>query len=151
MSTETASVLVLAENTANSDGLLSALKDRAAEGPVEFVLLVPGEPDVPAVPDSAVADLEMPDVETPQQLEDQVKEAVDRLRDEGLTVEGRVGDADAVAAVEDAVNFGDFQEIIVATPPRHVSRLLKVDTARRIEGMTDLPVKHVGADKSDEF
>ena len=151
MSPEKASVLVLAENTANSEGLLAALKDRAAEGPVEFFLVVPGEPDVPAVPDSAVADLEMPDVEIPQQLEDQVKEAVDRLQEEGLNVEGKVGDADAVAAVEDAVNFGDFQEIIVATPSRHLSRLLRMDTARRIAGMTDLPVKHVGAEKSDEF
>jgi hypothetical protein len=151
MADDKARVLVLAENTAASDGLRDALKDRATEGTVEFVLLVPGEPDVLAVPDAAVADLEMPDVETSPQLEEQVKEAVDRLREEGLTIEGRVGDADAVAAVQDAVNFGDFQEIIVSTPPRHLSRLLKIDTARRIEGMTDLPVTHVAAEKSDEF
>lgn len=151
MSSEKASVLVLAEKTASSEDLLAALKDRAAEGPVEFLLVVPGEPDVPAVPDSAVADLEMPDVEIPQQLEDQVKQAVERLQQQGLNVEGRVGDADAVAAVQDAVNFADFQEIIVVTPPRHLSRLLRIDTARRIEGMTELPVKHIGAEKSDAF
>lgn len=146
-----ASVLVLAENTADSDELLEALKERAAERPVVFTLVVPSEPDAAGVPDAAVADLEMPDVETPSELEEQVEEAAERLRAAGLEVEGRVGDADAVAAVEDAVNFGHYDDIIVSTPQRHVSKWLKVDLARRIEGMTELPVKYVAAEKSDEF
>jgi len=151
MPNEKARVLVLAENTAQSDELLETLKERAAEGPAEFVLVIPGKPDVPAVPDAAVADLETPDVERPPELEEQIEEAVERLRSEGLEAEGRVGDADAVAAVEDATNFEEFHEIIVSTPPRRLTRLLKVDTARRIEGMTELPIKYVSAEKSDEF
>ena len=151
MSPEKESVLVIAEDTATSDGLLEALKERAAQGPVEFTLVVPGQPDVPAVPDAAVADLEMPDVETPSELEQEVEEAVERLREAGLEVEGRVGDASPVAAAEDAVNFGDFHDIIVATPPRHLTKWLKLDVAHRLEGMTDLPVKQVEAEKADEY
>ena len=151
MAPEKESVLVIAEDTATSDGLLEALKERAAQGPVEFTLVVPGQPDVPAVPDAAVADLEMPDVETPSELEREVEEAVERLREAGLEVEGRVGDASPVAAAEDAVNFGDFHDIIVATPPRHLTKWLKLDVAHRLQGMTDLPVRLVEAEKADEF
>jgi len=151
MPPEADSVLVVAEDTATSDGLLEVLKERAARGPVKFTLVVPGQPDVPALPDAAVADLEMPDVETPPELEQEVETAVERLREAGLDVEGRVGDASPVAAAEDAVNFGTFHDIIVVTPPRQLTKWLKLDVAHRLEGMTDLPVKHVEAEKSDEF
>ncbi len=151
MPPEKDSVLVIAEDTATSDGLLEALKQRAAGGPVEFTLVIPGKPDVPAVPDAAVADLEMPDVETPSELEKEVEEAVERLREAGLEVEGRVGDADPVAAAEDAVNFGAFRDIIVASPPKHLTKWLKLDVAHRLEGMTDLPVTQVEAEKTDRF
>lgn len=148
---EQASVLVLAEGTADSDELLEALRSRAAGGRVHFTLVVPGDPDVPALPDAAVADLELPDTEAPEELTEQVEEAVARLRDAGLEVEGRVGDADPVAAAADAVNFGEFDDIIVSTPPRHISRWLKADLAHRIEGETHLPVEYVAAEQSDEF
>jgi len=56
-----------------------------------------------------------------------------------------VGDPDAVAAVEDAVNFKDFDEIIVSTLPKHVSKWLKVDLPRRVERASGKPVTHVEA------
>ena len=142
---------MLADETADSDELLEALRSRAANGPVHFMLVIPAQPDTPAVPDAAVADLEMPDVETPPELTEEVEKAVARLRDAGLEVEGRVGDADPVAAAADAVNFGEFDEIVVSTPPTHLSRWLKADLAHRIEGATHLPVEYVPAEKSDEY
>ena len=153
MADDRAHVLVLAEKTADSDGLLEALRERAAAGPVEFTLVVPAEPDTSGAPDAAVADLEMPDASaSSSELEEELSAAVERLRSAGLDVsEGRVGDADPVAAVADAVNFGDFDDIIVSTPPTHLTRWLKLDVAHRIEGMTDLPIKHVTAEKSDTF
>ena len=151
MAAEKTRLLVLAEHTATSERLLEVLRQRAAEGPVEYLLVIPGEPHVPGVPDAAVADLEMPDVETPPDLERELEESLEHLRAAGLEVEGQVGDADAVAAVADAVNFGDFDGVIVSTPAKHLSRWLKIDVAHRIEGMTDLPVEHVPAEPSDEY
>ncbi len=151
MAAEKTRVLVLAEHTGTSERLLDALKERAAHGPVAFMIVIPGKPHVQAVPDAAVADLEMPDVETPPELEHELEEVLERLREAGLEVEGRVGDADAVAAVADAVNFDEFDHIIVSTPPKHLSKWLKIDLAHRIEGMTDLPVEHVPAEPADEF
>ena len=151
MAAEKSRVLVLAEHTATSEPLLEALKRRTEQGPVEFLVVIPGEPNVPGVPDAAVADLEMPDVETPPDLERELEQALAHLRGAGLEVEGQIGDADAVAAVADAVNFADFDAVIVATPAKRLGRWLKIDVAHRIEGVTDLPVEHVPAEPSDEY
>ena len=80
------------------------------------------------------------------EAESDVRACVERLRGEGLEVDdGKVGDPDPVAAVEDAVNFKEFDEIIVSTLPKHVSKWLKLDLPRRIERATGKPVTHVTA------
>jgi hypothetical protein len=45
--------------------------------------------------------------------------------------------------VEDAVNFKDFDEIVVSTLPRHVSKWLKLDLPHRVGRATGKPVTHV--------
>jgi hypothetical protein len=133
-----AEVLVVANRTAGSPELLDALKERAERGPAKFHLLVPATPhgvtwaaDMHAGGSEAEAD---------------VRAAVERLRAEGLEVDdGKVGDPDPVAAVEDAVNFKDFDEIIVSTLPKHLSKWLRVDLPHRVEHATGKPVTHVEA------
>jgi hypothetical protein len=133
-----AEVLVVANRTAGAPELLEALKERAERGPVKFHLLVPSTPhgvtwaaDMHAGGDEAEA---------------HVNAAVERLRAEGLEVDdGKVGDPDPVAAVEDAVNFKEFDEIIVSTLPKHLSKWLKVDLPHRVERATGKPVTHVTA------
>ena len=56
-----------------------------------------------------------------------------------------MGDPDPVAAVEDAVNFKDFDEIIVSTLPKTLSKWLKLDLPHRVEHATGKPVTHVVA------
>jgi hypothetical protein len=83
------------------------------------------------------------------EAEAHVRAAVERLRDEGLEVDdGKVGDPDPVAAVEDAVNFREFDEIIVSTLPRHISKWLKLDLPHRVERATGKPVTHVEASET---
>jgi hypothetical protein len=133
-----AEVLVVANRTAESDELLEALKERAAQGPCKFHLLVP------ATPHGASWAMDMHSGS--DEAEEHLKRAVDRYRESGLDVDdGKVGDPDAVAAVEDAVNFKDFDEIIVSTLPKHVSKWLKVDLPRRVERASGKPVTHVEA------
>ncbi|MEA2308234.1 MAG: hypothetical protein QOG41_51 [Thermoleophilaceae bacterium] len=133
-----ADVLVVANRTAGSPELLAALKERAAQGSARFHLLVPATPHGV----SWVADMHSGGAEA----EEHVSAAVERLRSEGLDVDdGKVGDPDPIAAVEDAVNFKEFDEIIVSTLPRHVSKWLRIDLPHRVEHATGKKVTHVEA------
>jgi hypothetical protein len=135
---DTAEVLVVANRTAGSPELLEALKERAARGPAKFHLLVPSTPHGV----SWAADMHSGGSEA----ETHLRAAVARLRDEGLEVDdGKVGDPDPVAAVEDAVNFKEFDEIIVSTLPTHLSKWLRLDLPHRVEHATGKPVTHVTA------
>ncbi|MDQ4129994.1 MAG: hypothetical protein M3133_03225 [Actinomycetota bacterium] len=71
------------------------------------------------------------------------------MRGAGLEVEGKVGDPDPVAAAEDQVNFEEFEEIVVSTPPTLASKWLKADLPHRVEGATGRSVTHVPAPRSD--
>jgi hypothetical protein len=131
-----ASVLVVANRTAESEELLEALTSRAERSPAEFTLLVPSTPHGVAW----AADMHSGQPEA----EEHMQRAVERLRSAGLEMAGgKIGDPDPVAATEDAVNFGDYDEIVVSTLPRHVSKWLKLDLPHRVERKTGLPVTHV--------
>jgi hypothetical protein len=132
-----AKVLVVANRTAGSTELLEALRERAEQGPAQFHLVVPASPrgaswafDMHAGQEAAEHDLEG---------------ALQRIRDLGLEVDGEVGDPDPVAAVSDSAHMGGYDEVIVSTLPKHLSKWLHLDAARKIEHATGLPVKHVEA------
>jgi hypothetical protein len=136
-----AKVLVVANRTAESEELLQALKERAARGDVEFTLLVPAAPHGVAW----AADMHSGGDEAQSHLD----KAVASLRAAGLEVEGRMGDPDPQAAVQDAVNFGKYDEVIVSTLPLKISKWLKVDLPHKVEHATGLPVTHVIAHSKD--
>lgn len=132
-------VLVVANRTAESDELLDALRRRAEEGPapVSFTLLVPATPHGVAW----AADMHSGSAAADEHLQ----RALARLQAAGLEAEGKTGDPDPVAAVEDAVNFESFDEVIVSTLPTHLSKWLKLDLPHRVERATGLPVTHITA------
>ena len=135
---DTADVLVVANLTAESDQLLEALRQRAEQGPCKFHLLVPSTPHGA----SWAMDMHSGGDEAAEHL----KRAVQRYRDAGLEVDdGKIGDPDPLAAVEDAVNFKEFDEIIVSTLPKRTSRWLKLDLPHRVERACGKPVTHVEA------
>jgi hypothetical protein len=134
-----ARILVVANRTAESPELLEALKSRGDGN--EFVLVVPASGhglEKAADPDAARA-----------HTEPHLNKALERLRAEGLRVEGIVGDGDPLAAVQDAVNFGQFDEVIVSTLPVRASKWLKLDLPTRVGRATGLPVSHVETKQAD--
>jgi hypothetical protein len=136
-----ASVLVVANRTAESPELLEALKKRAAAGDCEFTLLVPSTPHGLAW----AADMHSGEDEA----EGHRQGFLDGLRSEGLNVgEAKVGDSDPLAALADECNFTDYDEIIVSTLPLHLSKWLKVDLPHKAGHATGLPVTHVVAHSS---
>ena len=140
MNERRASVLVVANRTAESDELLQALRERAEQGPVAFTLVVPSTPHGV----SWAADMHSGEAEAEAHRE----RGLERMRAAGLEVECQVGDPDPLAAVEDAVNFGSFDEVIVATLPHHLSKWLRMDLPHRVERATGLPVRHVPASET---
>jgi hypothetical protein len=130
-----AKVLVVANRTAGSPELLDAMRERAEQGAAQFHLVVPASPsgaswafDMHSGHDAAEHDLEG---------------ALQRIRDLGMEVDGEVGDPDPVAAVSDASNLESYDEVIVSTLPKHLSKWLKLDVAHKIAHATGLPVKHI--------
>jgi hypothetical protein len=114
-------VLVVANRTAATPRLLEAVRRRAGDGPCEFALLIPD------VTDRRAADWTL---ETALPL---------MRRSARGKVEGLVGGPDPFQSVQDAVTQGGFDEIIISTLPRRVSKWLRRDLIRRVEGL-GLPV-----------
>ena len=119
-------VLVVANVTAASQELLSALRERAEREPTAIHLIVPA-----AVGGGRAAAY--------RTLED----ALTRLRHGGFEADGLVGDADPVGAVTDVWDPKRHDEIIVSTLPIGVSKWLPAGLPQRIERLTGAPVTHV--------
>jgi hypothetical protein len=114
-------VLIVANRTASTPRLIEAVRRRAEAGPCDFALLIPD------VTDRKEADWTL---ETAQRL----------LRPAARgTVDGLVGGPDPFESVKEAVHTGKFDEIIISTLPRRVSKWLRRDLIRRVEGL-GLPV-----------
>jgi hypothetical protein len=138
---EAAEVLVIANRTADSDELLAALRNRCARGPARFALVVPATPHGLAW----AADMTSGIPEARRQM----RAAEARLRATGLPLRDvRLGSPDPLAAALDAVNFHRFDEVIVCTLPRRVSRWLRLCLPHRIGRVTGLPVQHVVAHRA---
>jgi hypothetical protein len=134
-------ILVVAHQTAATDALLDAVRYRARSGPARFHLVVPRQVHG------------MHRVVDPQDTtDDEAGEVLDHalpLLSEaaGGTVTGSLGDPEPLSAIQDAVNLGNYDEIIISTLPRRVSRWLRLDLVSKTRGL-GLPVTHVEADSS---
>ncbi|MGO9961195.1 MAG: hypothetical protein ACLP50_35340 [Solirubrobacteraceae bacterium] len=133
-----AHVLVVAHKTAATEGLIAAVRERAAGSPAVFHLVVPRQPHG------------MHKVVDPQDAgADEARLVLDRALPKlteaaGQPVTGSIGDPEPLSAIHDAVNLGNFDEIIISTLPPRVSRWLKLDLVSKTRAL-GLPVTHVKA------
>lgn len=137
----TQEVLVIANRTADSPELIGVLRERYSRTPSRFTLLVPAVPrglawaaDMKAGWDEAIGRAEV---------------AARRIRLAGIELEDVVvGDPDPFAAAGDVLHVGRFDEVIVSTLPRSLSRWLRVSLPDRLRRAFELPVSHVTAHPS---
>jgi hypothetical protein len=122
------SILVVANVTAVSAELLSALQERAQRSPTVFTLLVPAR--------AAGA-------RSHQAAHRQLQAALNQARARGLQIDGQVGDCDPILAVTDTFDPRRFDEIIVSTLPAGGSHWLRIDLPARVRRQVDVPVHHV--------
>jgi len=140
---EPAHVLVVAHQTAATPALLDAVRVRARSGPATFHLVVPRHAhDMHTVIDPQDAGSE----ETRQVLDAALPKLSEAAGDK---VTGSFGDPEPLCAIQDAVNLGHFDEIIISTLPPRVSRWLKLDLVSKTRGL-GLPVTHVEASEKAE-
>jgi hypothetical protein len=137
-----ARVLVVANKTAATPALLDAVRERAATGDASFTLLVPAAaPGLHRVMDPEDADH--------GEAQAVLELALPLMREAaGGEVEGIVGDAEPLAAIQDAVNLRGFDEIILSTLPTRVSKWLHLDLPSKAAGL-GLPVTTITATGRD--
>jgi hypothetical protein len=136
-----ANVLVIAHKTAATPALLDAVRQRAERGPAAFHLLVP----------NPAGHAELTEHERKQAHTDgeHVLALALPLLDgaAGRTADGSVSARhDPMDAIEETLRDGNFDEIILSTLPRSVSRWLHVDLPNRVAHL-GLPVTTVVAEE----
>ena len=133
-----ARVLLVANRTATTEGLCAAVRARAQRSPATFHLVVPAHPHgLHKVVDPQEGDEGEADHTLAQALPLLSAAA-------GSPVSGHVGDAEPLMAIADAVNRGRYDEIVISTLPRRISRWLHLDLVSKARGL-GLPVTHVEA------
>jgi hypothetical protein len=132
-SSQPARVLVVAHRTAATPGLADAVRRRAAAGPATFTLLVPRT----AHGLHRLADPEEADEREASEVLDRALPVLSAAA--GAPVDGLIGDPTPLTAIEDAVNRHRFDEIILSTLPKRLSRWLRLDLPSKAGGL-GLPV-----------
>jgi hypothetical protein len=129
---------VVAHQTAATERLLEAVRRRAERGPAQFHLVVPRT-------SHDGHELTDPEQTGDGEARRVLEEALPRLSEvAGGEVTGSLGDVEPLMAIQDALNFGHYDEIIISTLPRRMSRWLKLDLVSKTRGL-GLPVTHVEA------
>ena len=140
----TARVLIVANRTAATPGLIDAVRERAARGPAAFTLLVPSSAH-------GLHQLVDPEDHGNSEAEATLELALPLLEEAaGKAVEPMVGVAEPLAAIQDALNLHGFDEVIISTLPTRVSRWLKLDLPHKTAGL-GVPVTTVTAQGTERI
>jgi hypothetical protein len=139
--------LVIANQTLAEAELTEAIRQRMEAGPSSFYLLVPNTDhgDLAArISRSAplgapVADAAVDHLAT-EHAQHRLGQLLEDLRALGTDADGDIGEADPIAAVDNLLATRTFDEIILSTLPKHVSKWLRMDLPHRLHRHSGLPV-----------
>jgi hypothetical protein len=142
--TNAARVLVVANRTAATPALIEAVRARAAQGPAVFTLLVPSSAH-------GLHQLVDPEDQGRSEAETTIELALPLLEEAaGASVEPMIGVHEPLAAIQDAVNLHGFDELIISTLPKRVSKWLHLDLPHKAAGL-GLPVTTVTAQGTERI
>ena len=137
-SAQSARVLVVANRTAATPTLLACVRERAERGACSFTLLVPNTA-------SGLERIADPEDHADTDAKATLELALPLLEEAaGAPVEPMVGAHEPLAAIQDAVNLHGFDELIISTLPKRVSKWLHLDLPHKAAGL-GLPVTTVTA------
>ncbi len=146
--------LVVANQTLQAAELRDELRKRISAGPCSFFVIVPATKATQYDPVAAGGVLPQPgmwwwatyyarpatDEEATAQARERLSLMLDGLAALGVPVEGDLGSSDPLAAIDEVRPGRQFDEIIMATLPQHVSRWLKADLPHQAQRRFGLPI-----------
>ena len=141
--------LVVANRTLGGPELVAAVRERIAEGPCEFYVVVPAVSSLSFAQAYGVGvtaglpALPLTEEQGVEQARERLAAEVDRIRREGAPASGEVGDPDPMRAIAAVLGVRAFDEIILATLPPGASRWLHLDLPSRVERRFATPLTHI--------
>ena len=135
-------ILIVANRTVGGQALLDLVRRKAQEADTEFVLVVPQDrpPHGGVIYDEAVR----------HAAEVRLSLAHQAMEQEGIQLDGEVGDEDPFMATMDGIAIHKPDEVIVSTLPHTASGWLRRDLVERLREESGLPVEHVVTDLDRE-
>src|SRR5918999_2612963 len=121
--------LVVANQTVSSEGLLSLLQRKAAEGPRRFIVIAPAAGE-----------------ENGSGAAERLAHTLKDLESAGPDAIGQVVDPDPYTAIQNALQFYAPDDIVISTFPETRSGWLRNDLIGRVQTSTGKPVEHVVSD-----
>ncbi len=131
------SILVISNRTCECPAVIDEVERHARLAPEAAVLLV--APAVNSRLKHMVSDTDAAIADARQRVDN----AVGQLAARGLSVNGEIGDANPLQAIEDALAVFPATELILATHPPERSHWLERGLLDRISERFDLPTTHV--------
>jgi hypothetical protein len=123
--------LIVADQTADSPGLVEAVARRADESACTFTLLVPARLQGP----HRVTDPD-PDPDGISEAEERLEVAIPLLSEAvGQSIIGVVGTPQPLAAVQDALNVLGFDEVMISMLPVRESRWFHLELPRKVRAL----------------
>lgn len=132
-------VLVVTNETAAGGELHDALRDRAGEPGAEILVVAPAL-------NSRLRHWMSDTDPARRNAEVRLERCLAQLSDAGLQASGRVGDADPLQAIEDALAVFAADEIVISTHPEGRSNWLARDLVGRARARFGVPVVHIVVD-----
>jgi hypothetical protein len=137
-----AEVLVFAHETAATPALIDAVRERTAQGLARFHLLVPNIAEHAELTEAEREHRHMDGERMLALALPLIEDAADGAAEGSVSYRH-----DPMDAIEDALHYGNFHEIILSTLPHSVSRWLHVDLPHRVAHL-GLPLTTVIAKES---
>ena len=133
------SILVIANETAGGPVLHEAIRYRARDVDADVLVVAPAL-------NSRVRHWLSDEDGARAAAERRLEHCLLRLEQAGIPARGRVGDADPLQAIADALHLFPADELVIATHPKPRSHWLARNVVGRARAKFDLPVLHVVVD-----
>ena len=151
-------ILVVANRTLGSSDLLQSIRDRLTKGPCQFTLLVPAtahthhegtmESLARRIGNVPVSDETRGATEADyDHARRRLEFGIEQLQKLGAEVQGEVGNANPVKAVEDVLSRRDYDEIILSTLPKRAGGWLSQDLPTKVKRKFKGPVTVVAVSR----
>jgi len=132
-------LLVIANATCAGSDLFREIRERAGEGATEVLVVAPAL--------SSRLHYWVSDEDTGmREAQQRLATSVERCEAEGIPVRGALGDADPLAATDDAVRTFHPDEIIIATHPIAEANWLENGLVVQARARFDVPIMHIEVD-----